>query len=91
MITGVSPTPQMDFGTQAITAGAGIGQDALMNMVIQELMEKKRLERLRAAGGGMGGGNVSVRPATAGWLANPTSGHGSSAGWSPSTRRGFAP
>ena len=78
MITGVSPTPQMDFGTQAITAGAGIGQDALMNMGIQELMEKKRLERLRAAGGGMGGGNVPVRPT------DPTyrggSGHGMNAG-----------
>ena len=56
MITGVSPTPPMDFGAQAITEGAGIGQEALMNMGIQEIMEKKRLERLRAAGVGMGGG-----------------------------------
>ena len=56
MITGPPPPPPMDFGTQAITEGAGIGQDALMNMGIQELMEKKRLERLRAAGGGGSGG-----------------------------------
>ena len=58
MITGVSPTPPMDFGAQAITEGAGIGQQALMNMGIQEIMEKKRLERLRAAGGGMGAGTM---------------------------------
>ena len=70
MITGVSPTPQMDFGTQAITEGAGIGQDALMNMGMEE-------RRRRLAQAAAGGGNVPMRPATA--------------GWSPSTRQNFAP
>ena len=59
-------------------------QQALMNIGMEE-------RRRRLALAAQGGGNVPVRPATAGWLADPTSGHGSSAGWSPSTRRGFAP
>jgi hypothetical protein len=52
MMAGPPPTPPTDFGAQAITEGAGIGQQGIMNMGIQELMERKRLERLRAAGGG---------------------------------------
>ena len=58
MITGVSPTPQMDFGTQAITEGAGIGQDALMNMGRQKA-EDERIRKLLEAyrgGGSMGAG-----------------------------------
>ena len=56
MIASAPPAPPMDFGTQAITDAGGMGQQALMNMGMQEIMEKKRLERLRAAGGG----NVSA-------------------------------
>ena len=83
----------MDFGTQAVDEGMGGMQDAIMGIANQKA-EDERIRKLLEAyrgGGSMGGGNVPVRPATAGWLANPTSGHGSSAGWSPSTRQNFAP
>jgi hypothetical protein len=69
MMAGVPPAPPMDFGTQAITEGAGIGQDALMNIGMEE-------RRRRLALAAQGGGNVPVRPT------DPTyrggSGHGMS-------------
>ena len=61
----------MDFGAQGDQMGGM--QDAIMNMGRQKAEEERIRELLAAAGGG---GNVPVRPATAGWLANPTSGHG---------------
>ena len=78
----------MDFNTQAFDDGMGGMQDAITSMGRQK-MEEERIRKLLEAS--MGGGNVPVRPTTAGYLANPGSGHASSAGWSPSTRRGFAP
>ena len=54
VITGVSPTPQMDFGTQAITDAGGMGQQALMNIGMEE--RRRRLAQA-AQGGGMGGGS----------------------------------
>ena len=84
MMAGVPPAPPMDFGVQDIGAGMQGTQQGLMNIGMEE-------RRRRLAQAAAGGGNVPVRPATAGWLADPTSGHGSSAGWSPSTRRNFAP
>ncbi len=63
----------MDFGTQAGDQMGGM-QDAIMSMGRQKA-EEERIRKLLAASMGSGG-NVPVRPATAGWLANPGSGHG---------------
>ena len=71
MMAGAPPAPPMDFGAQDIAGGMQETQQALMNMGMEE-------RRRRLALAAQGGGNVPVRPATAGWLANPTSGHGMS-------------
>jgi hypothetical protein len=67
----------MDFGTQAVDEGMGGMQDAIMGIANQKA-EDERIRKLLEAyrGGGMGGGNVPVRPT------DPTyrggSGHGMS-------------
>jgi len=81
MMAGVPPAPPMDFGVQDIAGGMQGTQQGLMNIGMEE-------RRRRLAQAAAGGGNVPVRPT------DPTyrggSGHGSSAGWSPSTRQNFA-
>ena len=53
MMAGAPPTPPMDFGTQAITDAGGMGQDALMNIGMEE--RRRRLAQAAAGGGGMQG------------------------------------
>ena len=64
----------MDFGPQAGDQMGGM-QDAIMSMGRQKA-EEERIAKLLAAsmGGGMGGGNVPVRPTVAGY--DGLSGHG---------------
>ena len=70
MMAGAPPAPPTDFGVQDIAGGMQGTQQGLMNIGMEE-------RRRRLAQAAAGGGNVPVRPATA--------------GWSPSTRQNFAP
>ena len=70
----------MDFGTQAVDEGVGSMQDAMMGIARQR-EDDERIRKLLAEAGMGGGGNVPVRPPTAGWLASPTSGHGMGGGY----------
>ena len=74
MMASAPPAPPMDFGVQDIAGGMQGTQQGLMNIGMEE-------RRRRLAQAAAGGGNVPVRPATAGWLANPTSGHGMGGGY----------